>query len=77
MTIEQLRRAHRAQPFEPFALHLADGRKIDVAHPEFLAEFASGRTVIVTLPDDTWEVIDLLLVTSLHVGNGQTRAPTQ
>lgn len=73
MTIEQLRKAHQARPFEPFQLHLADGRKFNVKHPEFLAQFPGGRTVIVTLPDQSFEVIDLLLVTSIHVGNGKPR----
>lgn len=26
MTIEPLREVHRARPFQPFTLHLADGR---------------------------------------------------
>jgi hypothetical protein len=72
MTIEQLRRAHQARPFTPFTLHLADGRSFDVRHPEFLAEFPGGRSVILTFANQSWEVIDLLLVTSLHVGNGRT-----
>ena len=73
MTIEQLRRAHQNRPFEPFTIHLADGREVRVRHPEFLAEFPGGRSIIVTLADQSWEVIDLLLVTSLHFGNGKAR----
>jgi hypothetical protein len=37
MTIEQLRQMHQARPFRPFRVHMADGRHLDVAHPEFLA----------------------------------------
>lgn len=73
MRTEDLRNLHRAQPFSPFRIHLADGRSFDVEHPEFLAQTASGRTVIVTLPDDSFEVIDVLLITSLKVGNGRQR----
>lgn len=73
MTVEQLREVHRKQPFQPFTLHLADGRKIHVPHPEFLAMFPSGRAVIVTHADESHDVIDLLLVTSLHVQNGKAR----
>ena len=74
MTIEQIRTMHRAQPFHPFEIHLADGRSLPVRHPEFLAITPPGRTVIVTKKDGTFEVIDLLLVTSLrHHTNGSSR----
>jgi hypothetical protein len=74
MTIEQLRAMLRAQPFRSFRIHLADGRNVDVEHPEFLAQSHSGRTVIVTKRDDTFEVIDLLLVTSLEAINGRPKS---
>jgi hypothetical protein len=67
MTIEQIRTLHHATPFRPFRLHLADGRQIDVPHRDFMSQSPSGRTVIVHHPDDTWSVIDLLLVTELQV----------
>lgn len=37
MRAEELNRLHKAQPFRPFRIHLADGRHLDVVHPEFLA----------------------------------------
>ena len=70
MTIEQLRTLHRARPFQPFRIHLADGRNLDVTHPEFLSHSASGRTAYVSKPDDSFEIVDLLLITSLQVLNG-------
>ena len=73
MTIEQLRAMHFTRPFQPFRIHLADGRQVDVEHPEFLAHTPSGRTIMVAKPDETFEVIDLLLVTSLERINGRTR----
>ena len=73
MRIEELRKLHQTRPFTPFHIHLADGRSFDVDHPEFLAQTPSGRAIIVTLPDDSFEVIDTLLVTSLGVGNGAPR----
>ncbi len=66
MTIEQLRTAYDAQPFQPFIMHLADGRSIPVMHREFMASAPSGRTIIVYQPDDTFNVVDLLLVTDLE-----------
>jgi hypothetical protein len=67
MTIEQLRNFYNAQPFQPFLMHLADGRNIPVRHREFLMPSPSGRTVIVYQPDDSFNIIDLLLVTDLEV----------
>jgi len=48
-------------------MHLADGREIRVEHQKFLMLSPSGRTVIVYQPDDSHNVIDLLLVTDLEV----------
>ncbi|HEX4124624.1 MAG TPA: hypothetical protein VHY37_07840 [Tepidisphaeraceae bacterium] len=76
MTTEQLRIAWHAQPFRPFVIHLADGRHIDVVHSEFLALSPSGRTIIVYQPDESWNVVDLLLVTDLEFsrnGHGKRR----
>ncbi len=76
MTIAQIRNFYNAQPFQPFVIHLADGREISVRSREYMASAPSGRTVIVYQPDDTWNVIDLLLVTDLEakpVGNGARR----
>jgi hypothetical protein len=83
MTIEQLRHAYRAEPFHPFVLHLADGRQIPVLSREFMIVSPSGRTTIVYQPDDSFNIIDLLLVTDLEFksiksghGNGKRRRPT-
>ena len=74
MTTDQLRQLWRAQPFRPFTIHLADGRNVPVRHAEFLMPSPSGRTIIVYQPDDSFNVIDLLLVTDLEVGsNGRGR----
>lgn len=67
MTIEQLRTVYTAQPFRPFVIHLADGREIPVNHREFFMTVPSGRTVVVAQPDDTLNIIDLLLVTDLEI----------
>jgi hypothetical protein len=73
MTIDQLRRMHQARPFQPFRIHMADGRHLDVPHSEFLAQNPSGRTVFVSMGDDSFEVVDLLLVTSLEPIRGAKR----
>jgi hypothetical protein len=67
MTIEQLRNLYNAQPFRPFVIHLADGRSVPVNHREFVMTVPSGRTIFVAQPDDTVNIIDLLLVTDLEL----------
>lgn len=66
MTIEQLRNFYDAQPFQPFVIHLADGRQIPVSGREFMASAPNGRTIIVYQRDSSFNVIDLLLVTDLE-----------
>jgi hypothetical protein len=76
MTIEKLRAAYEAQPFRPFIIHLADGRQVPVISREFMLTVPSGRTVVVCQPDDTLNIIDLLLVTDLEIkpaANGARR----
>jgi hypothetical protein len=67
MSVEQLRAAYNAQPFQPFIIHLADGREIPVLHREFIMTVPSGRTVFIVQPDDTTNIIDLLLITDLEM----------
>ncbi|MEO8496457.1 MAG: hypothetical protein ABI614_15420 [Planctomycetota bacterium] len=70
MTIEQLRAVYQSQPFRPFTLHLADGDKLYVPHADFLSHSPQGRTLIVYADDDSFSIVDLLLVTRLEVHNG-------
>jgi hypothetical protein len=67
MTIQQLRAAHRATPFRPFTIHMADGRCFSVPHPDFLSMSPSGRTVIVYQEDDSFSILDLLLTTEIEM----------
>jgi hypothetical protein len=76
MTIEQLRNVYDSKPFRPFVIHLADGRQIPVLSREFMLTAPSGRTIVVYQPDDTLNLIDLLLVTDLEFhppSNGSSR----
>lgn len=76
MTIEQLRSGYSVQPFHPFVIHLADGRSIPVRHRDFIMPAPSGRTVVVYQPDDSFNIIDLLLVTDLELGMTSLAAET-
>ena len=72
LTIEQLRAMQRAQPFEPFTLHLADRRKYTIRHPDFISSHPTGRTIIVFKPGENGdlEILDLLLVVGIEVHKG-------
>lgn len=47
MRVDELRRAHAARPFRPFALELADGQRVRVPHPEFMAVAPAGNMAYV------------------------------
>jgi hypothetical protein len=66
MTVEQLRRYLRHEPFMPFAIHLADCRALLVRHPEVMVLSNSGRTADVHSEFDEFETIDCLLIVSLR-----------
>ena len=73
MTITELRTQCDQQPFQPFVMHLADGRQVAVRHPDFVAFAPHGRSAIVYQLDGSYNVVDLLLVTDLEVNaNGQS-----
>lgn len=74
MRVEELVQLHKAAPFRPFRIHLADGRHLDVEHPEFLAHVPKGRIAIVMRLDETFEIIDLMLVTTLEVIDAKSRS---
>jgi hypothetical protein len=54
---------------------MADGSAFEVVHPDFVALSQSGRTVIVNHPDDSFSVLDLLLMSEVevHSDNGKPR----
>jgi hypothetical protein len=72
MAIDQVRRLYEARPFRPFRIHLADSRSLDVTHPEIMAINEPGRTIVVA-HEGAFEIVDLLLVTTLETLNGHQR----
>ena len=79
MTIEQVRQLYEATPFEPFVIHVADGREIPVASREFILIAPKGRMLVVAEPNGKLHHIDLLLVTDLvskpNGASGRSRRP--
>ena len=63
MNTEQIRLRLRGG-FKPFVLHLFDGRKLRIVHPEFILV---GRGVVAILrEDDLVETLDALHITSVE-----------
>ena len=68
MDLEGVREALSKRPFEPFNIRLADGRSLAVRRPEMVA--VGKRRIIVVEPDDSWSVVEPLLIVSLDY-NGE------
>ena len=73
MDLQGIREALRRQPFEPFSIRLADGRSLDVPHPEMVA--VGKRRIIVVKQDDSWTVVEPLPIVSFDY-NGKRRPRT-
>jgi hypothetical protein len=65
-TINQIRQALSARPFQAFTLYLADGRTCFVRHPDFIAiPPAPHRREIVYWSDGETHLIDPGLIVSI------------
>ena len=67
MDIRGIREALHREPFEPFKICLAEGHELEVPHPDFVA-VVGERRIIVVRKDETWAVVEPLLVVSLEYG---------
>ncbi|MFM8290960.1 MAG: hypothetical protein ACKOC4_04585 [Planctomycetia bacterium] len=67
MTSEQLKTTLAQQPFRPFTIRMVDGRAFTVSHPEWVIVSPTGRTAILFAPDDSYHVVDLMLMNELEV----------
>ena len=63
LNVKTIRERLLQAPFTPFAMHLSDGRKILVEHPDFVA--VGGSVVIVTDQEDNIRRVDSLHIVSL------------
>ncbi|MEZ6235133.1 MAG: hypothetical protein R3B68_13175 [Phycisphaerales bacterium] len=76
MTSDAFKKVWKAEPFRPFALRMASGRRVEVSHPEFVAISPGQRTLAVFEPGtDSADIVDLLLVESIEFVrlNGATK----
>ncbi len=71
MTIEVIKEAAHAEPFRPFSLRVAGGPVVKVAHPDYIAFGPKGRTVFVYGANESFKVLDVMLVTEVEVSESR------
>jgi hypothetical protein len=68
MKIDEIRKLLHAARFQPFKIHVADGRTLQVPHPDFVALTGNNRTLIVTSTGKpSFTLVDIPLITQLEV----------
>ena len=67
MTLVEIRQRQQSAPFRPFRLHLADGRSLEVSHPEYLTVFNKAPRIVVERDDGSYALVNLPIVTSVEV----------
>jgi hypothetical protein len=67
MKLDEVRKSLHARPFRPFWIHVADGKRIAVKHEDFVALAPSGREMLVYQENDSYQIVDAMLVTRLEV----------
>jgi hypothetical protein len=60
-----------AEPFRPFRVHMASGRRLDVGHPEMILVGRSSVTVRIRPEGDSeqaerWQDVSLILLESIE-----------
>lgn len=70
MHLNSIRNALRTEPFRPFDLCLADGRRVAIMHPEFVA--MNNRAVVVLGDDSYSTTLEPLLIVSLEPHRGSS-----
>ena len=77
MSTSSIRKLVDAAPFRPFAIHLADGRSIQVHHREFIMISPADLDFVVYQPDGGIDVIATNLVTGLQLKTPRRKPTTE
>ncbi|HZZ59090.1 MAG TPA: hypothetical protein VFE31_14755 [Opitutaceae bacterium] len=67
MNSDALRQLLQKAPFRPLRLHLADGRRLDVPHPDFIFLFHREPRAMIEKPDGGVEWVNLPIVVSVEI----------
>ena len=63
MQAEKIQELLHTAPFAPFSIHMANGRKFYIDHPEVAMFSTKKRSLVVALPNDAFAILDLKLAT--------------
>jgi hypothetical protein len=72
--VEQIQNAYSAEPFQPFALDLQDGRKVPVARRHCLQFTATASKIVVTQSNGWVDTISVIDVLGIGAANADTLA---
>lgn len=72
MNAQAIKDAVDLRPFRQFVLRTGDGREYLVKSPEMIYFIPGGRTIIVSQGEDEFDMIDSILISSLHYKRGSS-----
>ena len=67
--IEEIRRLVHATPFDPFVIHMADGRSFRVPHPDFILVGHGFHVVVAPEEHGPVEFLPVRMMSGLSVQN--------
>ena len=73
MTFQDLRELRQKRPFEPFDIHLADGRALSIDQPEFLGRSVDEQQIVVGRSDGVIETIEIQNVLRVTIAHNNAR----
>jgi hypothetical protein len=71
---QRIRDLLHAAPFQPFTIHMADGKSYRIEHPDFVAAGSDTPNIYIEEPDGTFHFLSALLITS--VGTAKESQPS-
>ncbi|MDB6040362.1 MAG: hypothetical protein JWM99_4203 [Verrucomicrobiales bacterium] len=66
MKLAEIKEVLHAQPFEPFVIHVADGKTFRIEHQEFAALHPGGRQLVIFTKDGSF-ILNTTLITTIQV----------
>ena len=67
MDVDTLREHYRERPFQPFRIHMSDGRQVRVDHPELMMISPGGVTAVVYERDGRHHFLAIDLITGVEL----------
>ena len=75
MNYSTLKEIRDKNPFQPFTMHVSDGRNAHIPHPDFLAFSPDKHTVIAFTQEGGARLLDITQITELDMSRPGRRKP--